>query len=636
MTDKWFLQELEQQLKHRNRAVILDPKGKCSFLLPLLEKKGYKLFKNNVNYTEQWQKVQEELQFRYEAETEYKDTPVVFYMVREQNKLSFLFDYCFTHGCVDLSNPVEWLKTKLFKATGLQVPLDTPLLMVAAKIGIGKSLEWWKKILQGLEELISIEEELLPFLHEPESYLNSKDKDISRLIQEKIFNLIGQPFIQKPPKTLATEVANYLFNGLINSSISEELMNVYLKLVDSSTYSSSLEQYVSQYKIDSDTNVWAVNPNHCFNAIDREALRQISANLRNRSYVSEKLLKVRQRASAYKVKKFVPVWWQDVITLLEFDGKGLSACTNLEEVIDFYTRDFSKVDRAIRNLYASFLQEEEIIRPLQEYYENLNRELLDKWFEYTSEYKPGQQGYLVDLFKNAKPGIAVIVGDGIRYEMADFIANTLEKNFKVKRNTMLADIPSETEHNMSALYVGNNEVLKLHKDREKKLAELSGKEITFDSLEAVHYGYKADYLILTYRDIDSVGEKLQQGAIKVFSEFEKKIIDTISLLLKTGYREVHLITDHGYVLTGLLDEADKIDPKVTGKNKVGERFIRTVEKQSNTDWINFNRKYEEYNYVVVAKNHRPFKSKGVYGYSHGGFTPQEVIIPNFRWNYADG
>jgi len=124
------------------------------------------------------------------------------------------------------------------------------------------------------------------------------------------------------------------------------------------------------------------------------------------------------------------VWWQDVITLLEFDGKGLSACTNLEEVIDFYTRDFSKVDRAIRNLYASFLQEEEIIRPLQEYYENLNRELLDKWFEYTSEYKPGQQGYLVDLFKNAKPGIAVIVGDGIRYEMADFIANTLEKEFQ--------------------------------------------------------------------------------------------------------------------------------------------------------------------------------------------------------------
>lgn len=632
MTDKWFLQELEQQLKHRKRTVILDPKGQCGFLLPLLEDKGYKLFKNDVNLTEQWQIVQEELQFRYEAETRYQDTSVVFYLVREQDKLSFLFDYCFTHGCVDLSNPIEWLRNKLFKATGLQISLDTPLLMVAAKIGIRRSLDWWKKILQGLEELISIEDELLPFLHEPESFLKSKEKDISRLLQEKIFELIGQPYISKPPKTLALEVANHLFNGLINDSVPDNLMNVYFKWVDSSTYSSSLEQYVSQFKIDNETNVWAVNPNHCFNAIDREALRQITANLRNTSYVAEKLLKVKQRAASYKVKKFVPVWWQDVITLLEFDGKGISTCTNLDKIVDYYTRNFAEVDRAIRNLYALFLQEEEIIRPLQEYYESLNRELLDRWFEYVPAYSSNQQGYLAELLKTAKPGTAVIVGDGIRYEIADHISNTLQKQFEVEKNIILADIPSDTENNMSALYAGNNEVLKFHKDREKRLLELTEKDITFINLDALHYGFKAEYLVLTYKDIDATGESLQQGAIKLFSEFEKKITDTVTLLLKMGYREVFLITDHGFVLTGLLDEADKIEPKVTGKSKVGERFIRTVEKQSNTDWISFDKKYEDYNYVVVAKNHRPFKSKGVYGYSHGGFTPQEVIVPNFKFS----
>lgn len=631
MTDKWFLQELEQQLKHRNRAVVLDPKGQCGFLLPFIENKGYKVFKNDMGLTERWQMVQEELQFRYEAEKYHHDKPVVFYMVREQDKLSFLFDYCFTHGCVDLSNPIEWVKTKLFKATGLQVSLDTQLLMVAAIIGIGKSLEWWKKILQGLEELISIEDELLPFLHEPEIYLNSKDKDIRRLIQEKIFNLIGQPFISKPPKTLAIEVSNYLFNGLISNSVSDELMSVYLNWVDSSTYSSSLEQYISQFKIDREVNVWAVNVNHCFVSIDREALKQISANLRDRSYVLEKLVKVKQRVCANKAGKFVPVWWKDVITLLEFERKAISFCTSLEKVIDYYTLQFSKVDRAIRNLYAFFLQEEEIIRPLQEYYESINRELLDQWFEYISDYKPNQQGFLVDLFKNAKPGTAVIVGDGVRYEMADYITNTLEKHCKIEKNTMLADIPSETEHNMSALYVGNNEILKFQKDREKKLTALSGKEITYINLEGLHYGLKKDYLVLTYKDIDAAGESLQQGAIKVFSEFEKKIGDAVNLLLKIGYQEVYLVTDHGFVLTGLLDEADKIDPKVNGKNKVSERFIRVVEKQENRDWIHFPKKYEEYNFVLVAKNHRPFKSKGVYGYSHGGITPQEVLIPNFKF-----
>jgi hypothetical protein len=78
-----------------------------------------------------------------------------------------------------------------------------------------------------------------------------------------------------------------------------------------------------------------------------------------------------------------------------------------------------------------------------------------------------------------------------------------------------------------------------------------------------------------------------------------------------------------------LDEADKIEPNATGKKEVHERFIRTIDKQSGTDWIAFDKKYGEYNYVYASKSHRPFKSKGVYGFSHGGFTPQEIVIPNF-------
>ncbi len=629
MTDKWFLQDIQHQLHFRNRVVIIDPKGQCDFLLPLLNGAGYNLLKTDNNLIDQWQTVQEELLLRHEAETHYKDKPVIFYVTREQDKLSFLFDYCFTHGCLNLSNPTEWLKNKLFTHTGLQVKMDSPMLLTAAKLGVGKNLDWWKKILQNLEELISVEDELLPFLHEPESYLKNKDKEVRRLFEEKLFELIGQPYTAKPPKTLATEVVNLLFDSLLANSVSDQLIKLYYKWVDSDTYSSSLNDYIAHYKIDSSSNVWGVNPNHCFSTIDKNALQDITANLRNKLYINEKLVKIKERTNAKKVKKFIPAWWKDIITLLEFDSKPLNACKSFDKVANFYTSSFSKVDRAIRNLYACFLQDETIIRPLQEYYETRNSELLQHWFEYAAAYKSDQQGYLVDLFKTAKPGIAVIVGDGVRYEIADYMATILEKHFKVERNTMLADIPSETEHNMSALYVGNTEVIAIHKEREKKLVELSGKEISFIDMEALHYGIKADYLVLTYKDIDNTGEKLQHGAIKLFSEFEKTIAENITLLLKMGYREVHLVTDHGFVLTGLLDEADKISPSVSGKNKVSERYIRTVEKQTNPDWICFDKKYEDFNYVVVAKNHRPFKSKGVYGYSHGGFTPQEIIIPNF-------
>lgn len=41
MTDRWFLEDIDEQLRRRNRMVILDPGQQCYFLLPTLEAKGY-------------------------------------------------------------------------------------------------------------------------------------------------------------------------------------------------------------------------------------------------------------------------------------------------------------------------------------------------------------------------------------------------------------------------------------------------------------------------------------------------------------------------------------------------------------------------------------------------------------------
>ncbi|MFW9602116.1 MAG: hypothetical protein ACMV1B_07340, partial [Prevotella sp.] len=40
--------------------------------------------------------------------------------------------------------------------------------------------------------------------------------------------------------------------------------------------------------------------------------------------------------------------------------------------------------------------------------------------------------------------------------------------------------------------------------------------------------------------------------------------------------------------------------------------------------------YMDWGYQYYAKSDKPFVTKGAYGYAHGGFTPQEVIIPQFR------
>ncbi|KAF5042817.1 hypothetical protein DSECCO2_508710 [anaerobic digester metagenome] len=632
MTEQWLIQDIEKLMQHRNRVVLLDPTGQCNFVLKILKDQHIAVIETDQSITERWKQEKEELMLRYEAETTYKDKPLVFYVSRSQDKLSFLFDYCFTHGCLDLSHPQDWLKKKIFTSTALQVQLDNPMLLTAAKLGVGKDIAWWKKIVQNLEEVINLDNELLPFLHDPDGYLNSKDADIRRLFEEKIHELLGQQYISKPPKTLANEVAKQLFDGLSNNEISQNLFAVYLKWADSAVFRPSLEKYISEYSLNGTTNPWKAHPEHCFCKLDLIALKQIAENIRNKSFVSEKLLKLEKRIFSSRVQSFVPAWWKDVWTVFNTDMQPLTSCKNFNSLIGYYTSTFSKTDRAIRNLFEVFLNDPSVMRPLQEYYEDLNYQLLQKWFELIEGYRPDQQGYLPSLLSTAKTKTAVIVGDGVRFEMADFIASELEKNFKVDRQIMLAEIPSETENNMSALYVGNKKIIPVHKDREAGLVQATGKNIVFKPLEQINYGVDADYLVLTYKDIDSAGEKMQQAAIKLFSEFESLLIEKITLLLNMGYQEVQLITDHGFTLTGILDEADKIEPVGAGKIEVHERFIRTVEKQNNNEWLGFEIPYSDYKYVYVAKSQRPFKSKGVYGFSHGGFTPQEIIIPKFSFS----
>ena len=386
MTDNWIIQDIEKHIAHRNRVVIIDPTGECAYLLPFIEKQSYTVLKTDSSNKEEWQRVQEELMLRYEAESKHKADKVVFYVTRPKTELSFLYDYCFTHGCVDLTNPIEWLHKKLFTATGHQVTLENPMLLIAAKSGIGKDIAWWKKILQNLEDLVSVEDELIPFLGNPEGYFKEKDTDVKRLFEGKIFELIGQTYRDVPAKTLATEVVNYLFSSLLRNSVSPELLRIYYKWLDSNTYSKVLQNYIDSYKFDPQQDIWNIHPDHCFAAIDKKQLQQITANFRDRIFVKEKLQRLHNRIKSVKAASFVPSWWDDVLEVFEFDNRQLAQCNSLEKVISYYTTQFYKLDRAIRNIYAAFLQDEEIVRPLQEHYESLNHKLLQQWFDCCRPY----------------------------------------------------------------------------------------------------------------------------------------------------------------------------------------------------------------------------------------------------------
>jgi len=92
--------------------------------------------------------------------------------------------------------------------------------------------------------------------------------------------------------------------------------------------------------------------------------------------------------------------------------------------------------------------------------------------------------------------------------------------------------------------------------------------------------------------------ELQQKALKYISETTTNFIaEKISQLLNSGYSKVYLITDHGFVLTGILSEADKISVSIEGVHEKAERYIRTVERQHSltNSYIGVEKKYENLN-----------------------------------------
>jgi hypothetical protein len=134
-----------------------------------------------------------------------------------------------------------------------------------------------------------------------------------------------------------------------------------------------------------------------------------------------------------------------------------------------------------------------------------------------------------------------------------------------------------------------------------------------------------------------MGEKLQQKALKYFPETIEFFAEKISLLLSIGYAKVYLITDHGFVLTGLLSESDKISVNLKGEFAKAERYIWTKDKQGDLipGLIEAKKDYKQFSHLYFSRNINPFKTPGLYGFSHGGICPQEIVTPLFCWERSE-
>ena len=626
MIDIWLKTDLNNIFKTSFVAVFIDESGDAAFLLRTLEH-DYTIHIANSEI--------DELHAKYLIEREQPSTTKhLIYTRTQKDKLKFVRDYCEINGCLDIRYLQNYIKDHVHRELKLNINLPAEELIAAAHISVGEDESYWHGVAKGI--IFDLRKMLPPFIHNPSGFETEKyDASLREVFYRKVNELLKQEFIVKPAQTLANEVVKTMLDGLARNKKNAVLDDVYKNWLDSVSYKDSFDRYLDNYKLPSDIDIWAISPTHPFELVDEQWLKIVGENINNKTTLPNYLSKINQRIQSKQAKTVGIMFWSDVKTLLDFDPQTMTALSSFAECVTFYIHHFYKLDTAIRNLYAEFLNKKELLAPFQTHYQQITSIFLDKWFQFFEDYQEQQTGILQKIIDENSSKIAVIVGDGVAYEIACQVAAKVNRDFECSQNVLLADIPSETENNMSRIYMANGVTEKVQSNREKYLQQQNqNTPIDFIKLDEVNDDAKpAQYLICTYKDIDDMGEKLQHKALKYFPETVSFFAEKITQLLNSGYNKVYLITDHGFVLTGLLNEADKIAVSLNGNGEKAERYIRTTDKQNAllNNFIEIERRYENFNYLYFAKNMNPFKTAGVYGFSHGGLAPQELITPYFCW-----
>ena len=629
MIDIWFKNDLQSIFETHPIAVFIDESGDAEFLLRTVE---------NELPIHQANSQVEELHVKYLIEREHPSRKkFLLYTRSKRDDLTFIREYCETNGCLEIRYLQNYVKEKVHQTLNLNINLPKDELIAAAKVSVGKDRTYWMDLShKGATEIFDLTKELLPFIHDPEAFSKEKyDAQLRETFYRKVNDLLGKDYVAKPATTLAAEVVNYMLDGLANDQCSRVSENVYNGWLDSISFKGSFSRYLGKYKLRENLDVWNVNINHPFRQVDEKWLAEIGSHIADKSELPKFLARIRQRNQSKQAQALSIGFWADVIVLLEFDPKDISYLSSFNECVEFYTKHFCKLDTAIRNLYVEFLNKKQLLEPYQEVYKEYVSIFLDKWFKYWNGYQESQTGTLQRIIDSNGTKIAVIVGAGVAYEIAEQVAAKVKGPLKLIRDSIIGDLPSETENNMSRIYMDNGVVEAVQSNREKYLAaKNSDVTIDFARLDEVNEDPKPGRLLIcTYKDIDDMGEKLQQKALKYFPETIDFFVEKICLLIASGYSKVYLITDHGFVLTGLLSEADKISVTPTGECDKAERYIRTKDRQPDLTptLIEAEKHYKQFHYLYCARNINPFKTPGLYGFSHGGASPQELVTPFFCW-----
>jgi uncharacterized protein (TIGR02687 family) len=289
----------------------------------------------------------------------------------------------------------------------------------------------------------------------------------------------------------------------------------------------------------------------------------------------------------------------------------------------------------------------------------VNREWLeclkDKAFDYQQIHCAKQYDFFARKIEPLKQKVAVIISDGLRYEVATELLSELHKDDKNISNIefQLASLPSETYFGMANLLPGKKFTYngEIQIDGEK-VVDLIGRDKVLKnnspnykavSFETVLNGskqenrelFKADVVYIYHDIIDKEGHKGTER--NVFQASQNAISELAGMVKRIqggyGVKRVIVTADHGFLYNDCdIEEADKNIIADCSPVDSGARHAITTEDPKIESGYKIalfkTTKYTEPFRILIPDSVNRFKKQGSrYRYTHGGGSLQELIVP---------
>lgn len=318
---------------------------------------------------------------------------------------------------------------------------------------------------------------------------------------------------------------------------------------------------------------------------------------------------------------------------------------------------FEQLNTILEKRYVGFL-------------EVTNREWLKclsekKGFDYSKLEVPRQSDFYQSELANMDQKVAVIISDGLRYEIAAELLREINQETKTEAfiRHSLASIPSETQMGMGNLLPGQTFIFEDAKvtvdgilsdgpkNRQKILqsTEPDSFAISYTQLDGLSQAdarqvFKAKLVYIYHNVIDAIGHKTasERNVLPIIPS----VIDDLKKLVKylhtsMNVNRVFVTADHGFIYTDHSIKEKDFEPDMRGDINIDTQtnrygFLEKEEAPESGYCFHFSKTSKMIcdRFVIIPPSTNRYHRQGAtVQYVHGGGSLQELVIPIIESRY---